>query len=537
MARSTTAPLKAGSAMQATQRIAKISESLSAHQTPGSTAQMATAAASGGNVDVRHQKMQSVRMFLLNRPKAFNALTKSMVNNITPQLQVWADSNTCKVIVLSAVDGKAFCAGGDVKKVVQQATSGEPEQIAQALKFFEEEYQLNHLIGTLKKPFISVMNGITMGGGVGLSVHAPFRIATEKTLFAMPETEIGLFPDVGGSFFLPRLDGEVGTYLGLSGARLKGHEVFQAGIATHYIPSERLPALMARLAELESDEIEVINGVLEEFVENIEASEWRNWKLGGEVGNAIDRCFKYNNLEEIIAALEKEKSPWAEKTLETMKTFSPLSLKVTLEQLRKGRTLGFAECFRMEYNMVQEFLHTPDFIEGVTAKLMEKREPKWNPTWENMGQVTPEVIKTYFEPVKQGSGKQSASSLPSRTLNFLNGLTYHDYPHRPLSGLPTTEDIQRVVNGQGRRGREQKHLQSKQEVLTYFEQNWGAYDSGIVGIERGLPPLQITIEGGFGRGKAGLREKVLSVLDRYTKEGSNSSDWSRLQWTGPASRF
>ncbi|CAG8762771.1 1871_t:CDS:2, partial [Racocetra persica] len=155
--------------------------------------------------DVLHKRIFGSRIFILNRPTAYNALDLSMIRKITPQLQAWNESDLCKVIILKATGNKAFCAGGDVKRVIENVEHGEGQH---AIKFFEEEYQLNHLIATLDKPFVSFLDGITMGGGVGLSVHAPFRVATENTVFAMPETKIGFFPDVGGSFFLPRMDGE-----------------------------------------------------------------------------------------------------------------------------------------------------------------------------------------------------------------------------------------------------------------------------------------------------------------------------------------
>ncbi|TPX61970.1 hypothetical protein SpCBS45565_g07134 [Spizellomyces sp. 'palustris'] len=501
----------------------------------GGVATMATASSSSGQVEVRHQKMQSVRLFLLNRPKSLNVLNRSMVNNIVPQLQVWEESNLCKVIVLTSVEGRAFCAGGDVKALVTGALSGKPEDLAEALKFFEEEYQLNHLIGTLKKPFISIMNGITMGGGVGLSVHAPFRIATENTFFAMPETGIGLFPDVGGSFFLPRLDGELGTFLGLTGWKLKGEEVFQAGIATHFIPSARLPSLLSRLAELETDELDVINGILEEFVGDIEPSKWNSWSLGGQIGNAIDQCFKFNTIEEIIAALEKENTAWAGEVLEELKKMSPTSLKVTLQQLRNGRKLDLASCFRMEYNMAREFLDTPDFYEGVRAKLIDKpsRTPKWQPPWEEMSQLSPSIVQRYFTQAAPSPRTVPKNRIPSEKLRFLTSLTYHDYPHRTLSGLPSVHDIHRVVIGEGRRGQSLAAPQTKEDVVEWLEQNWGAYDSGVIGSERQMLPQIVTIEGGFGRGKAGLREKVLSVLDRYVEEISKPGVQKRLEWKGP----
>ncbi|KAJ3157862.1 hypothetical protein HDU89_000241 [Geranomyces variabilis] len=531
------------SSVTATGRVAAFARQMSSSNSGAETsAQKATPPGSpdGGaqsssttKVEVRHQKMQSVRLFLLNRVKALNALNMSMVQNITPQLQVWEESNLCKVVVLTNTeDSRAFCAGGDVKGLVIQASSGKPEDIAKSLKFFEEEYKLNHLIGTLRKPFISIMNGITMGGGVGLSVHAPFRVATEKTLFAMPETAIGLFPDVGGSFFLPRMDGELGTYLGLTGAKLKGEEVFMAGIATHYIPSERLPALMSRLAELETDELEVVNSVLEEFVGDSELAKWQNWSLGGDVGTLIDRCFKYNTIEEIIGALEKESSGFAKKAISVIKAQSPTSLKVTLEQLRRGRKQNFADCFQMEYNMVREFLSTPDFYEGVKAKLIDKppRDPQWKPSWDEMSVLTPSVIDTYFLPAPKAHDAPKNSNSPARQLAFLNVLTYWDYPHRPMSGLPTIQDIKRVVEGKGRRGTTTAAQETKEDVVLWFEQNWGGYDSSVIGSkDLYLPNTHVTIEGGFGRGKVGLREKVLSVLDRYTEEqttgGSRALKW------------
>ncbi|KAJ1549616.1 hypothetical protein HK405_004261 [Cladochytrium tenue] len=255
------------------------------------------------------RRVQNLRVFILNRPSALNALSTEMVQLMTPQLKAWNESDLCKVILLMAASGsRAFCAGGDVKDIVLKAKTRRAEEVAAGLKFFEQEYQLNHLIGTLKKPFISLMDGITMGGGVGLSVHAPFRVVTENTVFAMPESGIGLFPDVGGSFFLPRLDGELGTYLGLTGHRLKASEVLFAGIGTHYIPAHRIPMLITRLSEVEADDPEAINAILEEYVGDIGPEEWQTWSLGGKVADAINRCFKFDRLEEIVEALKKEAS-------------------------------------------------------------------------------------------------------------------------------------------------------------------------------------------------------------------------------------
>ncbi|KAH6570824.1 hypothetical protein BASA60_007547 [Batrachochytrium salamandrivorans] len=295
-----------------------------------SRATLTTSAAAGASVGVHAKKIQSIRKFELDRPAAMNALNLDMVYAMTSQLQAWKDSDLCKVIVLSNVEGsRAFCAGGDVKSLVKRASSGKQEDIDHSVKFMEEEYKLNHMIATLRKPFVSVMDGITMGGGVGLSVHGAFRIATEKTMFAMPETAIGLFPDVGGSFFLPRLDGEMGTFLGMTGHRLKGEEVFMAGIATHFVPSSRLPALYARLMELESDALEVTNAAIDEFSGDFSIDSFRDFSLGGEIGRTIDRCFKYDTVEEIFAALEKDSNQeWCAKQLQVLRKSSPTSLKL-----------------------------------------------------------------------------------------------------------------------------------------------------------------------------------------------------------------
>ncbi|KAJ3409936.1 hypothetical protein HDV05_004158 [Chytridiales sp. JEL 0842] len=481
---------------------------------------------SGTQVEVLARKSQNLRVFVLNRPQALNALNLNMVQLMTPQLKdfvtkAWDESDLTKSILLMGVDGcKGFCSGGDVKDIVTKSRSRKPEDIAQALKFFEEEYKLNHLIGTLKKPFVSLMNGITMGGGVGISVHAPFRIVTENTMFAMPETGIGLFPDVGGSFFLPRLDGELGTYLGLTGHRLKGEEVMYAGIGTHFVPSQRIPQLLARLSDIESDELEVINMAIEEFVGETNADAWKNWSLGGDVADAINRCFKGDDLETIVEALTKENTPWSEKTLETLKTMSPTSLKVTLEQLRRGKKMDFASCLRMEYNMVQEFLRTPDFHEGVTALLIEKRKPIWNPTWAEMTDSLPRQLiqDAYFTPKKpKPSTRAPDARLPKPTLEFLNDRTYFEYPHRTLSSLPREQDIERVIEGKVRRGITNAKPTKDEHIVDLFVQQWGSYDKELMGTNVGKLPVEITIENGFGRGKVGLREKVVAYLARRKK--------------------
>ncbi|KAF9178569.1 hypothetical protein BGZ51_007673 [Haplosporangium sp. Z 767] len=447
----------------------------------GGRVHMSTTAAKADAVeaDVLHRKNLSSRTFVLNRPKFLNALNLSMVRNMTPQLQAWDASDLCKVIVIKGSGEKAFCAGGDVRQVVELAVSGKQEE---ALDFFAEEYRLNHMIATLKTPFVAILNGITMGGGVGLSVHAPFRIATEKTLFAMPETNIGLFPDVGGSFFLPRLDGETGTYLGLVGTRLKGIDTVFAGIATHYVPSERLAALEDRLSELETDNHDVINMAIEDFVS--EPLHDHKYALS-EHRDAIDRCFRFNTVEEIVAALEKENTPFAEQTLTALRSMSPTSLKVTLQQIREGEHLGIADCFRMEHQLARQFLHGHDFPEGVKALLIEKTlEPKWQPA-------------TIEEVDREQMLGQFFRNYPPKPLSLSNNMTWKEYPYLRY-GLPSEDEIRMVVRGEA----------------------------------QGSGPLQLTAEEVAdvcvkkSGGKIGVREKVMEVLSRKVTKGPEGE----LKW-------
>ncbi|KAI8619896.1 ClpP/crotonase-like domain-containing protein [Chytriomyces sp. MP71] len=471
----------------------------------------------GDSQHVIARRESNMRLLLLNRPAALNALSVNMIHLMTPQLKVWDESDATKSILLTSIEGsRSFCAGGDVRAMLP-AKSKKAADLAMAMKFIESEYRLNHLTGTLKKPYISLMNGIAMGGGIGISVHGPFRIATENTLFSMPETNIGLFPDVGASFFLPRLDGELGTFLGLTSHRLQGVEVFLSGIATHYIPSKRIHALLEILADLESDDLTDVNMALEKFSEPLSQDVWRKWSLGGEVANAINRTFKFNTVEEIVDALKKEDSEWANKTLKELEAVSPTSLKVTLEQLRRGKTLDFASCFRQEYRMVQGFLQGTDFFEGVTARLVEKRPPKWSHTLNDLPNILhADILRTYFDPFPPAPSKRAPNStLPRERLDFLTPLTYFEYPHHTLSGLPTDRDVESVISGRFRRGSGQSiTLTKKQDVVNTFLSRWGGYDPGLVGTDAAKLPRVSNIDHGHGKGKKGLREKVVSILER-----------------------
>ena len=345
------------------------------------------------------------------------------------------------VIVIKGAGDKAFCAGGDVAALAQDNTQGAAGQ-QRSKDYFALEYKLDHLIASYTKPYVALMDGITMGGGVGLSVHAPFRIATERTAFAMPECTIGFFPDVGGSFFLPRLDGQVGTYLALTSERLKGADVFYAGIATHYLHSSSLPELEARLSELTfvdyatlPERCAIIDSTIEEYVTGLPHDQ--PMTLAGATREAIDRCFAHDTVEAIIAALEGEKTAWAEATLKTLHERSPTSVRVTLRQMRLGRRWTISETFQREHQLAGKFMEHADFTEGVSARLMRKpaETPQWQPA--TLAEGPSDAAVDAFFAVE---GAQRLGLLRNGP-----AADYKEYPHAAVLGLPRERDVERVV--------------------------------------------------------------------------------------------
>jgi len=244
--------------------------------------------------------------------------------------------------------------------------------------FFFEEYQLNYLIGTLKTPHISILNGITMGGGVGISVHGKFRIATENTLFAMPETGIGFFPDVGGTYFLPRLHNSFGTFLALTGHKLKGKAVRAAGIATHFIPSSRINEAEEAISNIKRKNEDDVNHVLNTFSEQCQ---WGDTEFTPELLEKINAFYSKSSVEEILELLKGDPSEFAAQQLKTLKKMSPTSLKITLQQMQRGKNLSLKEALELEYAISQNFMNGHDFFEGVRSLLVTKtNNPQWNPS-------------------------------------------------------------------------------------------------------------------------------------------------------------
>ncbi|KAI4493646.1 hypothetical protein M0804_001822 [Polistes exclamans] len=338
------------------------------------------------NDEVLIKEIKDKGIITLNRPKALNALNLSMVQKIYPILKEW--ESTKKFVIIEGAGNKAFCAGGDVKAII--TSLNKPNGSFLGENFFRDEYTLNYLIGTYKKPYIAIIHGITMGGGAGLSVHGKYRIATENTLFAMPETAIGLFPDVGGSYFLSRLKGKLGLYLGLTGHRLQGIDVLHAGIATHFIPSARLQDLKDDLLKLDTNDIEqVLNKYQPKDLMN-------EFSLSPYI-HKIEKCFSSSSVEEIIKRLNKDNSEWASQIVQILLKMSPTSLKVTKKCIEEGSKLTLRECLRMEYRLSCACLHkNSDFYEGVTTLLITKnKNPTWNP--KSLCETTDEYINQRFQ--------------------------------------------------------------------------------------------------------------------------------------------
>jgi enoyl-CoA hydratase len=333
--------------------------------------------------EVLFEKRGALGLITLNRPKALNALTQGMCVTIRAQLNTWANDEEIKVVVVRGAGDRAFCAGGDIRALYESGKAGTPY----ALDFYRDEYLLDAAIKHYPKPYIALIHGIDMGGGVGVSVNGCHRVAGEKMLFAMPETGIGLFPDVGGSYFLPRCPGEIGMYLALTGARLKTAEAIYAGIATHFVPATKWDDLLSTFsngAPVRSS----ISGLNETVPETFLVRH----------REAIDRIFANNSVEEILAALDAEYEDWAQDAAKTIRAKSPTSLKIAFRQLREGKMLEFDDCMRMEYRMVNRIVAGHDFYEGVRATIIDKDgAPNWKPA--DLAGVSEKDVAAYFAPL------------------------------------------------------------------------------------------------------------------------------------------
>jgi enoyl-CoA hydratase len=327
----------------------------------------------------------------VNRPQALNALTLTMIRELRAKLNAWWDDPAVSRVVVIAAGERAFSAGGDLREIYDHGRAG---RFSEALAFFREEYELNAVIKGYPKPYIALINGIVMGGGVGISVHGSHRIAGERFLFAMPEVGIGFFPDVGGTWFLPRLAGEIGTYCALTCERLKMADAVGAGVATHHVPAARHSDLLDALCG--SAPVDTIIATFSQPVGQGDAYARRS---------AIDRLFAGAAVEDILARLDAEatggaNAEWAARAAKAMRTMPPLSLKIALEQMRRGRNWSFARCMQTEFRIVSRILLGHDFYEGVRAVIIDKdNRPRWQP--DRLAEVSAAEVERHFAAIDE----------------------------------------------------------------------------------------------------------------------------------------
>lgn len=329
-----------------------------------------------------------IGLITLNRPEALNALNLAMIKAIQRQLLLWQKAPDIHAVVVQAAGEKAFCAGGDVRWLYEAGLAKKPEQ----MQFFWHEYRLNHYIHHFSKPYISLMNGITMGGGVGISLHGSHPVATNRFIFAMPETGIGFFPDIGASHLLSRCPGKLGIYLGLTGNRLSAQDALVAGLVKQVISSEKLSDVLASLinADLSKNTHQQVDVCLQKFALPIE-----NAPIENELP-AINTCFEHVTVEKIFSALEARGDEWAMTVLGNLRQKAPLSLKVTLAQIQKAKSMSLADCVKMDYCLVSQFMRDADFYEGIRALLVDKdKTPHWQP--KTLELVTDAKVADYFE--------------------------------------------------------------------------------------------------------------------------------------------
>ncbi|KAK9465783.1 ClpP/crotonase-like domain-containing protein [Lipomyces arxii] len=452
--------------------------------------QMSTTAASTTTDDVVFESHLAGRIVKLNRPKKLNALNTSMLDKILPRIIQWNQSEIARFLLIKGEGSRALCAGGDVAAVIQGSTD-------EGIKFFGDEYFLDYVLATYSKPVITFMNGITMGGGAGLCMHTPFRIATETTIFAMPETLIGFYPDVGALFFLSRLPGQLGTFLAMTGERLTGFDAYFSGVATHLVLASRLPELEARLCELENTGNMLdapkyaaqINQTINEFQAEVPSEFTPTYT--GETRVLIDSCFKFNTFEEIKAALTSasETSEFARKTLDTMSLRCPLSMKVALVGLRKAAKWNIKQALQHDIYAASKFMTEPDFVTGVTYRVIEKKNGRAD--WQT-DMSESEIAEKFFP-------NSITTDILTPYLDKFQAAEYDAYPYQ--MGLPSESEVRDYVLGDAKDSG--PYLKPKSEIIDHFVQT---YD------------------------KTGVEAHVAEILDRKTKPVKGHEEESLVNW-------
>lgn len=341
----------------------------------------------------------SARILTLNRPKQLNALSWEMISKLLKLFTDYEEDPSVKLLIVKG-KGRAFCAGGDVSAVAHSINKG---HWSIGANFFWDEFILNYIIATYIKPQVSILDGIVMGGGAGVSIHGRFRVATEKSVFAMPETGLGLFPDIGASYFLSRTPGYFGEYVGLTGTRLDGPEMLACGLATHFVPSTRLGLLEEALSRAGSSDHFNVCAIIDQFSQQMplkDSSAYNRLDI-------IDRCFSKRTVEEILAALEQEAvhnaAEWILAAVQSIKKASPTSLKISLRSIREGRMQTVGQCLIREYRMCCHVLRkdvSKDFFEGCRALLVDKdKNPKWEPS--SLDDIDDKMVDLFFSKVDE----------------------------------------------------------------------------------------------------------------------------------------
>ena len=343
-----------------------------------------------GTSEILFERRGAAGLVTLNRPAALNAVTHGMVLALRAQLDAWANNPAVTRVVIMAAGNRAFSAGGDIRALYELGRAGKH---AEMLQFWRDEYPLNAVIKNYRKPYVALIDGIVMGGGVGVSLHGSHRVAGDRFQFAMPEVGIGFFPDVGATWFLARLPGELGTFCGLTGERFNGADALAAGLATHRIASAHFAELIEGLTGTVP-----VDAVLGAFAEPAGEGPLAPRRA------AIDRLFAGTSVEDILAALDREATSggadaeWAAKIAAAMRTKSPLSLKLALQQVRRGKNWDFDACMRAEFRIVSRVVHDHDFYEGVRAVIVDKdNAPRWQPA--ALREVSEQEVERHFAPL------------------------------------------------------------------------------------------------------------------------------------------
>lgn len=421
--------------------------------------------------DVLFQNENLARVVILNRVKKLNSLNTLMVEKIVPRLVEYSKLDVSNMVILTSNSPKALCAGGDVAECATQILNKNP---GYATDFFQQEYNMNLLIATYSKPYVALMDGITMGGGVGLSVHAPFRVATEKTKLAMPEMDIGFFPDVGTTFFLPKMDDNLGYYYALTGEMLTGLDAYMAGFATHFVPSDRIEQLRGRLSNLKPP---VVNGtatgllrnqleffaqvnlVIEEFAET-KLPENYKFHLADEEVALINEAFSHKTFDEALATFQNANSTFGTKTYERLVAKSPTCTRVAFALMKKGSENTIRAQLELELVTATNMMHAKpeenDFVKGVKHKLIDKIKTPDLPEWAPFDESRIEKLM---------SPSLHTAKLPTPLLKNFFGVNFVRYPFN--MGLPNNGQIENYITG--RDGSNRSYLPTPAEVLKHFK--------------------------------------------------------------------